>query len=158
MVRRLSVFVGFEDLHKHFGRDFYSADLAHAFFTLFLFFEEFFLAGDIAAIALGEHVLSDRFHRLAGNDLPADRRLNGDLKELSGNGVFQVFGEHSATLIGMILVHDRGERIAHIPVEKDIQLDKFAALIAAELIVEARIALGAGLELVEEVIDDLVKR
>ena len=55
-------------------------------------------------------------------------------------------------------MHDGRERVAHLAVQKNIQLDQLALFIARDLIVKARIPLGARLELVEKVIDDLVER
>ena len=49
--------------------------MLHAFFARLLLFEQFALARHVAAVALGEHVLALRSHRLPGDDAAADRQL-----------------------------------------------------------------------------------
>src|SRR6516162_5039696 len=46
-------------------------------------------AGDVTAIAFGKHVLPQGLDRFAGDDLAADRGLDGDLKELPRNQILQ---------------------------------------------------------------------
>src|SRR6266498_5299664 len=58
------------------------SDLFHALLPFLLFLEQFALARDIAAVALGGDVLAHRLHGLAGDDPAADRRLDGHLVEL----------------------------------------------------------------------------
>src|SRR3954451_19973643 len=55
----------------------------HTGFAFFLLLQELALAGNIASVALGEHVLAHRGYGLAGDDLPADRGLYGHLEELA---------------------------------------------------------------------------
>src|SRR2546423_14675059 len=63
-------------------RDVDLAELAHALLALLLLLQELALARDVAAVALGEHVLPERAHRLARNDAPAERRLDRDLEHV----------------------------------------------------------------------------
>src|SRR3954468_6220219 len=63
-------------------RDLHVAHLAHALLALLLLLEELLLAAEVAAIALGQHVLAQRADRLAGDHAAADRRLDRDLEEL----------------------------------------------------------------------------
>src|SRR2546430_14515796 len=51
----------------------HTADALHALLTFFLFFQQLALAGDVAAVAFGEHVLAHGMDRFAGDDLGADR-------------------------------------------------------------------------------------
>ena len=51
---------------------------------------------------------------------------------------------------------DEGESVHDLPVEHDVQLHQLAGLVAHELVVEGRVAPGAGLQGVEKVVDDLV--
>src|SRR5690606_40670740 len=53
--------------------NFYVAHLLHALFAGFLLFEEFFLAGHIAAVALGDHILAQCLDRGAGDHMAANR-------------------------------------------------------------------------------------
>src|SRR5688572_6178765 len=64
--------------HREEGllRDLDLTELLHAFLALFLFLEELALAADVAAIALGEHVLAQRLHGRARDDGAADRGLH----------------------------------------------------------------------------------
>jgi hypothetical protein len=59
-----------------------AADRLHLLLALLLLLEQLALAGDVAAVALGEHVLALRLHRLAGDDLAADGRLDGHVEHL----------------------------------------------------------------------------
>src|SRR5271156_1318554 len=59
-------------------RDLDLAELAHPLFAFLLLFEELALAGHVAAIAFGEDVLAQCLDRLAGDDPPADCRLDRD--------------------------------------------------------------------------------
>src|SRR3954468_7680419 len=65
--------------------DFDAADLLHALLAFLLALEQFALARDVAAVALGEHVLALRLHRLACDDPPADCRLNRHVEQLARN-------------------------------------------------------------------------
>jgi hypothetical protein len=60
---------GFEDGHEGFLGDVDRADALHALFAFLLFFEEFALAGDVAAVALGGAVFADGLVGSAGDDL-----------------------------------------------------------------------------------------
>ncbi len=46
------------------------------------------LARDVAAVALGRHVLAQRLDGLSRDDLAAERRLDRDLEELARDQVF----------------------------------------------------------------------
>src|SRR6202030_4367639 len=82
-------------------RDFDFAELAHPLFTLFLLVEELSFAGDVAAIAFGEHVLAQRLDGLAGDDAAADRRLDRDGEELARDQVLQAFAQCAAAPLGL---------------------------------------------------------
>ena len=73
-----------EDRQERLLRDLDAPDLLHALLALFLLLEELALAADVAAVALGGDVLAQGLDRLAGDDLAADRRLDGDLVLLAG--------------------------------------------------------------------------
>ena len=55
----------------------HATELPHTFFTLFLLFEQFFLTGHVAAVALRKNVLTHCLDRFARYDLTAYRRLYG---------------------------------------------------------------------------------
>ena len=53
-----------------------TADALHALLAFLLLFEELALAGNVGAVALGQHVLAHSMNRLASDDLGADRGLD----------------------------------------------------------------------------------
>src|SRR3712207_6875935 len=61
----------------------YTTLFRSALLALLLLFEQLALAADVAAVALGEHVLTLGLDRLAGNDLRADRRLDRHVEHLA---------------------------------------------------------------------------
>ena len=123
-----------------------------------MLFEELLLAGNVAAVALGENVLAHRLHGLAGNDAGTDGCLNGDLEELTGNVLLQFFGDLAGAGVCLVLVNDERESVHLIAVQEKIELDKFARNIAFEFVVERRITAGTAFEGVEKVIDDFIER
>src|SRR5215207_4907306 len=69
--RRLSYALLGSDLQhgeKCFLRNFDAADALHALLAFLLLLEQLALARDVAAVALGEHVLAQRLDRLARDD------------------------------------------------------------------------------------------
>ena len=79
-----------EDGHEGFLRDLDVADHLHPLLALFLLLEQLALAGDVAAVALGEHVLAHRPDRLAGDDPAADRGLDRHLEHLARDQLAQL--------------------------------------------------------------------
>ena len=75
--------VQFEHGGEGFAGEGDGAELAHLLFAFLLLFEQLFLSGDVAAVALGENVLAHRLYGLACDDLAADGRLNGHLEQLT---------------------------------------------------------------------------
>src|SRR5574338_427537 len=77
---------------KRFLRDLDRAHLLHPLLSLLLLLEELALPRDVAAVALREHVLAERFHRRARDHLVPDRRLNRNLEELPRDQLPQLVG------------------------------------------------------------------
>ena len=123
-----------------------------------MLFQKFFLAGNIAAVALGKNVLAHGFHRFAGNNAGADSRLDGNFKKLARNVFFQPLGDLARAGIGLVLVNDKGKCVHLFAVEQKIQLDQFARQISFQLVVQRSIAAGAAFQRVEKVVNDLVQR
>src|SRR5437660_2271588 len=61
---------------ERFLRDLDLADPLHPLLAFLLLLEHLALACHVAAVALGEHILAQRLHRLARDDAAADRRLD----------------------------------------------------------------------------------
>src|SRR3954465_7873800 len=62
--------------NEGFLRDVDLAELPHLLLAFLLLFEKFSFAGDVAAVAFRGDVLAQRAHRLAGDHLAADGRLD----------------------------------------------------------------------------------
>src|SRR5205823_11204089 len=69
--------------HEGFLWNLHRADPLHPPLTFFLLFEQFALAGDVAAIALGQHVLAHGGYRLPRDHLSANSRLQRHLVKRS---------------------------------------------------------------------------
>ena len=69
----------FHEGQEGFLRHFHKTNHLHLLLAFFLFFQEFPLAGDVAAIAFGHHVLSHGENIRTGDNLGAD----GCLQEVS---------------------------------------------------------------------------
>src|ERR1700722_1195224 len=52
------------------------ADVLHLLLALFLLLEQFALASDVTAVALGQHIFALGLARPGGHDAPADGRLD----------------------------------------------------------------------------------
>src|SRR5690606_5136059 len=72
-----------QDGQEGFLRDLDAADLLHALLAGLLFFEQFFLAGVVAAITFGMFVLAQRLDVFEHNDLVGDSRLVGYVEHLA---------------------------------------------------------------------------
>ena len=60
------------------------------FLPFFCFSSSLRLLRDVAAVALGEHVLAQRADGLARDDAPADRRLDRDLEQVRRDQLLQL--------------------------------------------------------------------
>ena len=101
-----------------------AAELAHLLFALFLLFQQLFLAGDVAAVALGQHILAHGLDRLAGDDLAADGRLNGDLEEVARDVVPQLLADAAALGVGVVAEDDHGQSVHRVSVEQESSLTR----------------------------------
>src|SRR5258708_21312856 len=71
--------------HERLLRDLHVADALHSGFARLLLLQQLALARDVAAVALGDDVLAEGGHALAGHELAADSGLDGDLEHLPGD-------------------------------------------------------------------------
>src|SRR3954447_22087307 len=130
----------------------------HALLALFLLLEQLALAGDVATVALGEHVLAHRAHRFACDDVRADGRLDRDLEHLARDELLEPFGQRTARRLRPVAVDDQRQRVDGLAVDEDVDLDEVGGPIPELLVVHRRIALAAALHLVEVVDDELGQR
>src|SRR5688572_6650870 len=130
----------------------------HALLAFLLLLEQLSLARDVAAVTLGEHILAQRLHRLAGDDPAADRRLYRHLEHLPGNQLAHLRGERTPALVGHVAVHDHGERVDRLLVHQDVELDERRLLIAGDMVVERRVSARQRLQPIVELQHDFVER
>ena len=145
---------GQERLLRHLD----AADLLHPLLALLLLLEQLPLAADVAAVALREHVLPLRLDRLASDDPGADRGLDRDVEELARDLLPEPLDEQLAPVVGEFAVDDQRERVDRLAGDEDVDAHEVSRLEAGHVVVEARVAAGARLQLVVEVEHDLAER
>ena len=143
-----------ERLLRHLDR----ADLLHALLALLLVLEQLALARDVAAVALCEHVLAARLHRLARDHARADRGLDRHVEHLARDLLAQLLDEQLAALVGEVAMDDQRQRIDHLAADEHVDANEVAGLEAGEVVVERGVAARARLQLVVEVEHDLAER
>ena len=149
------LFVQLENCHKGFGGQLHSTQGTHFLLAFLLLLQQLLLSGDVAAVALGQHVLSHGLDGLPGDDLAADGCLDRDLKQLAGNVLLQLFADLPGPAVRLFPVNDEAQGVYLVPVEEQVHLHQVAPFIALQLVVQAGVSLGPGLQGVEEVVDDL---
>src|SRR5690242_15551997 len=97
--------------HERLLWDLDRSNSLHPSLAFFLLLLQFAFPGHVTAIALGQHVLSHRGNRLAGDDLAADRGLNRDLVELARDDRLQLLDQAPALLLRLAAVRDQRERV-----------------------------------------------
>ena len=85
------VFVQLQNGHEGFAGHGNGTEGTHPLLAFLLLLQQLLLTGDVAAVALGQHVLTDGLDGLTGDDLAADGCLDGDLKLGTGNVFLQLF-------------------------------------------------------------------
>src|SRR5262245_57427059 len=105
-VRKSLMVSALEDRQERLLRHLDPPDLFHAFLPFLLLLEQLALAGDVAAIALGRHVLAHGLDGLPGDHAAADRRLDRDLVELARDHAPELLRERLALLVGLLTVDD----------------------------------------------------
>src|SRR3990172_9437021 len=143
---------------ERFLRDLDPAQLLHALLPFLLPLEELPLAGDVAAVALGGHVLPERAHGLPRDHAAADGGLDDDLEELARDPGLELLGQRFPSLVGLVPVGDDRQGVDRVPVQQDVELDQVRAPELEEVVVERGVAPRQGLQLVVEVDDDLGQR
>src|SRR3712207_9478728 len=77
-------------------RDLDPPDGLHPLLALLLLLQQLALAGDVTAVALGEHVLANRANVLARDDAGPDRRLDRHFELLARDQLTQLGGPRGA--------------------------------------------------------------
>ncbi len=107
----VSIAVQLEDSHEGLGGNLYGPQVPHLLLAFLLLFQQLLFTGDIAAVALGQHVLTHGLHRFTGDDAPADGRLNGYFEQLARDILLQLFAQPPGAGIGLIPVGDEAEGV-----------------------------------------------
>src|SRR5262245_4240456 len=95
-----------EDGEKRFLRNLDGTDLLHALLAGLLLLQQFLLPRVVATVALREHVLAQRFYRLARDDIRSDRRLNRYIEHLSRNKLAHLDCQFTPAVARMVAMHD----------------------------------------------------
>src|SRR5215207_4733466 len=77
---------------EHVAGDLDPADRLHLLLALLLLPQQFALAGDVAAVALGEDVLAPRPDGLTGDHLATDGGLDRHIEHLARDQLLQLLG------------------------------------------------------------------
>src|ERR1700682_180600 len=81
-------------------------DPLHPSLAFLLLFQQLAFARDVAAIALGKHVLPHRWNRFAGDHLAADRRLQRHLEHLPRDDRLQLLDKFATLDLRLAAVRD----------------------------------------------------
>src|SRR6266480_3458192 len=144
-----------EHREERFLRDLHGAYLLHPSLAFLLLLEQLALAGDVAAVALGGHVLAQRPDVFPGDDPRPDRGLDRHLELLARDQLPQPGRHGNAVVACLVGVDDLAERVHRLALQQDVDLHQVGLGLAGGLVVKRGVAAGARLELVEEVEDDL---
>src|SRR5919106_1692424 len=153
----LALVVEVEDGEERLLRHLHAADLLHPLLAFLLPLEQFAFPGDVAAVALRENVLAPGLDRLPRDHAGADGRLHGHVEHLTRDLLTQALDELTAAVVGGGAVDDERERVDLLPADEDVDAAQVARAEACDLVVEARIASRARLQLVVEIEHDLAE-
>src|SRR5699024_1600680 len=117
---RLGAAIGGQGGDERFLRHLDGADVLHALLPLLLLLQQLALTGDVAAVALGQHVLADRADVLPGDDPGADGGLDRHLELLARDQVLELAGHLNAIVIGLLAVDDRAEGVDGVPLQQHV--------------------------------------
>ena len=86
------------------------------FFAFLLLLQQFLLAGDIAAVALGQDVLAHGLHRFRAMMRPPMAAWMGTSKSWRGDIILQLFAQAAGPWIGLILMGNKAQGIHAVAV------------------------------------------
>src|SRR5271170_233192 len=100
-----------QDGQESLLRNFDLTHLLHALLARLLLLEQLAFARDVAAVALGEHVLAHPLDAGARDDMAADRRLHGDVEHLARDELLHLVDQFAAAIVGIVPMHDERQGI-----------------------------------------------
>src|SRR3982074_3925053 len=133
--------------HGRFLRTLARPHALHSLLAFLLLLQQLALAGHVAAITLGEDVLSLRRDRLAGDHLTADGGLDRHFIELARDDRLQLLDQFPALDLGLAAVRDQRQSIDRLTCHQHVELDQIALTETDQLVVHRRISLRARLQL-----------
>src|SRR6185437_8408169 len=136
---------------KGFLRYLDATDLLHALLAFLLFLQQFFLTRDVAAVALGQHVLAQRLHRRTRDHLPADRGLDSHIEHLSRDQLAHPLDQFPSAPVGMRTMHDQAERVHPVAIDQYVHAHERTGLEAVEVVVHRRVAAADRFQPIEEI-------
>ena len=84
------ILVQLQNGHKGIGGNGDGTEGTHPLLAFLLLFQQLLFPGDIAAVALGQHVLAQGLDGFPGDDLAADGRLNRNFELSPGDILLQL--------------------------------------------------------------------
>ena len=103
--------------HKGFLRNADHSDGFHALFAAFLLFQQFALAADIAAVALGQNVFAQGLDGLARDNAATDGGLKRNLELMAIDLLLEFFQDDAASIFGGGFVRDQAQCFDHFAVD-----------------------------------------
>src|SRR5687767_6560735 len=99
--------------HRQEGllRNLHRSDALHPLLPFLLLLEQLALASDVAAVALGQHVLAHRPDRLAADDIRPDRGLDRHLEHLARDQLLELVDQRLAGAVGVGPIDDQAQRV-----------------------------------------------
>src|SRR5690625_1736408 len=94
--------------HKRFLRNFYRSDHLHAFFSFFLFFQQFTFTCDISTIQFCGDVFSNCLNCGAGSNFISNCSLHRNFKLLSWDQISQPVNNLFPSFMSKITVYNKG--------------------------------------------------
>src|SRR3990172_8659001 len=147
-----------KDCKKRLLRYLHAPHLLHSLLPLFLLFQQFPFAGNVAAIALRQNVLPHRAQCLACDDLAPDGGLDSDLKHLTWDKLPKFRAQFSSPIVSLDLVNNGRQCVHRLSVQQDIEFDEVRFPVFEKIIVQGRIAPRERFQPVIEIENDLGKR
>ena len=132
-------------------------DHLHPLLPLLLPLQQLALAGDVTAVALAS--TSFRIARMVSRAITREPTAAWIGTSNCWRGIsLELLSQGNPVAVGAVAMHDRAGRRRRLAVQQDVHLDQVGLLLADRLVIEAGVPLGPGLQLIEEVEDDLGQR
>src|SRR5579875_4057773 len=146
-----SLLFNFEQSQKRLLRQLHPPDLLHPLLAFLLFFEQFPLARDVAAITFGSNILAQRLNGLARDDLAADGSLNRHFEHLAWDDLAHLLAQRTTPFVRLVTMHDYREGVHDLAVNAKVQFNQRTGAEVQKLIVKRRVAAAHRLQSIVKV-------